>query len=117
MKPRKRLGNEKVKKVKPITFIKGWRHWIPDKVGRDKKLNPTSKLLFAYIQSLTRQKEFCWASNARLAETINVSVKAITRSIRQLRECGYVYTKIKYINRRGKIECQRKILITRKGRM
>lgn len=63
--------------------------WIPKNIWLNKELSVTDKVLLAEIDSLDNENH-CTASNEYFADFFGVSVATITRSIKKLREMGYI---------------------------
>ena len=63
--------------------------WIPKNIWLNKELSVTDKVLLAEINSLDNE-DHCTASNEYFADFFGVGVATITRSIKKLREMGYI---------------------------
>lgn len=63
--------------------------WIPKNIWLNKNLSVTDKVLLAEINSLDNE-DHCTASNEYFADFFGVGVATITRSIKKLREMGYI---------------------------
>lgn len=63
---------------------------IPADVRYNDQLSQTAKLLYAEVSSLAQVDGFCWATDGYLAEKLGCSVATVTRSLRKLRELGYI---------------------------
>jgi hypothetical protein len=69
---------------------------IPATIRYNKKLKPNTKLLYGEITALCSVKGFCWAKNSYFAELYKVDKQTISRWIGQLKDFGYIRTKIIY---------------------
>ncbi|MDR2342836.1 MAG: helix-turn-helix domain-containing protein [Campylobacteraceae bacterium] len=63
---------------------------IAAKVGFDKRLCPSARLLFGVITSLSNKEGYCWATNQYFASLYDVSIRTITRWITKLSDFGYI---------------------------
>lgn len=63
--------------------------WIPKEIWLNKELSALDKVLLAEISSLDNEQH-CFASNEYFAEFCGVGVATITRSIKKLKELGYI---------------------------
>ena len=79
---------------------------LPYQVRLNHQLSPFARLLYSEIDTLSRQKGYCWASNAFFAELYQVKEKAVTRWLKALREAGYIRVEVQQGN-------QRKIFLTK----
>lgn len=67
---------------------------------KDKNLTPFDKLVFALIDSLTKQNARCWASNKELANSLAATEKSVQNSINKLTNNNYIFKSIKYQGKR-----------------
>ena len=79
-----------------MNFEKDFYIRLHNSVLNDKKLSPTDKLVFALIDSLTKQNTKCWASNKELANILAVTEKSIQTAINKLTNNNYIFKSIKY---------------------
>ena len=63
--------------------------WIPKEIWLNKNLSALDKVLLAEISSLDNE-EHCFASNEYFSEFCGVSVATITRSIKKLKDLGFI---------------------------
>lgn len=63
--------------------------WIPKEIWLNKDLSALDRVLLAEIDSLNNENH-CWASNEYFAEFCGVSIPTITRSIKKLKDLGYI---------------------------
>lgn len=63
---------------------------IPIEVGLNKKLDKTCCLLFSLINMLDNYQKHCFASNAYLANLLDVAINTVSGSISTLIEQGYI---------------------------
>ena len=64
---------------------------IPIRVLMDKSISPNAKLLYGVIIVLSYIKNYCFADNTYLAETLNTTRRTITRLIKELKDNDYIY--------------------------
>ena len=64
---------------------------IPASVRYDRRLTPNAKLLYGVIIVLSYIKNYCFADNTYLAETLNTTRRTITRLIKELKDNDYIY--------------------------
>lgn len=63
---------------------------IPESIYRDERLSPRAVLLYGLVQAFSKGRGFCWASNAALAERLNVSKSCLSHLVSKLSSCGLV---------------------------
>jgi DNA-binding MarR family transcriptional regulator len=63
---------------------------IPDSISKDRRLKYFDMVLFGKIYSLSRQQGYCWATNSYLSKEFGASDSYVSKSIKRLRECGYI---------------------------
>lgn len=66
---------------------------IPAPVLYHKKLKPNAKLLYGVIVALTKKEGYCYASNAFLADTFNLTPSSVSKLIKQLSDLGFIAIK------------------------
>lgn len=59
------------------------------------KIHPYSKLIYAYLASLTGSKEFCWPSIETISRDLGISMRTVTKCLREL-ENNNLIKKSKY---------------------
>ena len=64
---------------------------IPVSVLMDKSICANAKLLYGVIIVLSYIRNYCFADNTYLAETLNTTRRTITRLIRELKDNDYIY--------------------------
>lgn len=64
---------------------------IPVSVLMDKSICANAKLLYGVIIVLSYIKNYCFADNTYLAETLNTTRRTITRLIKELKDNEYIY--------------------------
>lgn len=64
---------------------------IPISVLMDKSISPSAKLLYGVILVLSYVRDYCFADNTYLAETLNTINRTITRLINELKDSNYIY--------------------------
>lgn len=57
----------------------------------DKSISPNAKLLYGVILVLLYVRDYCFADNTYLAETLNTTNRTITRLIKELKDSNYIY--------------------------
>lgn len=63
---------------------------IPASVRYDDGICANAKLLYGEITALCSEKGFCWAGNEYFARLYGVTIRTITRWIRELKEGGHI---------------------------
>ena len=63
---------------------------IPARVRDDHTLRPNAKLLYGELSALAQAEGYCWAWNARLAETLGISKRTVEGLLKQLRDLGHI---------------------------
>lgn len=64
--------------------------WIDKEIWLDKRLNALDKIILAEIDSLDIEDKGCWASNEYLAEFCQCNSITISRTIKKLKELGFI---------------------------
>ena len=82
---------------------------IPAEVRYDKQLKPNEKLLYGEITSLATKTGECWASNNYFADLYEVEPETISRWIKDLKDRGYITTRIDY--KEGTKEIEKRAII------
>ena len=86
---------------------------IPAEVKYDKQLKPNEKLLYGEITSLATKTGECWASNNYFADLYEVEPETISRWIKDLKDRGYITTRIDY--KEGTKEIEKRAIIIEGG--
>ena len=86
---------------------------IPAEVRYDKQLKPNEKLLYGEITSLATKTGECWASNNYFADLYEVEPETISRWIKDLKDRGYISTRIDY--KEGTKEIEKRAIIIEGG--
>lgn len=63
---------------------------LPANIRYHTELTQTAKLLYAEVSALAQADGYCWATDTYLAETLGCSVATVTRSLRKLRDLGFI---------------------------
>jgi hypothetical protein len=63
---------------------------IPVEIACNYDLTQTEKILFGYIQNLSKKSGGCWASNRYLGKIVGVGEQSITNSLRSLQNYMYI---------------------------
>ena len=87
-----------------ITPGQDYYYSIPACIMLDGELPATAKLLYGLLDSWSRQKGYCWASNATLGQYLNSTRITISRLVTLLADKGYI--KVEITNR-----TQRKLFV------
>lgn len=79
------------------------RHFIavPRIILNDQTCSQTDKLVYGVINSLSNNKEYCYASNSYFAKTLDVKEKTISNSINNLKRRKYI--DVKFVNKKRRI--------------
>lgn len=64
---------------------------IPVSILMDKSICANAKLLYGVIIVLSYIRNYCFADNTYLAETLNTTRRTITRLIKELKDNDYIY--------------------------
>ncbi len=67
----------------------------------DQTCSQTDKLVYGVINSLSNNKEYCYASNSYFANTLSIKEKTISNSINNLKRKNYI--SVKFINGQRRI--------------
>ena len=106
-KSKKKKGREKEieaekKKDKPMTYS-----IIPNEVLHDNELKPITRLLYADICSLSNLEGYCFAMNRYFAKLYDKTPVTISRSIKELKERGYIEIRYTYKEKSAEIETRK----------
>lgn len=74
---------------------------VPRIILNDQTCSQTDKLVYGVINSLSNNKEYCYASNSYFANTLSVKEKTISNSINNLKRKKYI--DVKFVNRQRRI--------------
>jgi hypothetical protein len=64
--------------------------WIPFEILYNPGLNSTDKLLYGFIQNLSRTKKGCWASNKWLGGLMGIGPQAVSNAIAKMKKQGII---------------------------
>lgn len=73
-----------------------WYTVVTADVRRDKRLTANAKFLYGDIAALTRQKGYCYASNAYFAKLNDCSEQSVINWLNQLVKYGYIVRRLVY---------------------
>ncbi len=82
----------------------GYYSIIPASVRYDERLKANEKLLYSEISVLCNKSGYCYATNEYFAILYNVHKNTISTWINNLKNCGYIGTKIYYKENSKEIE-------------
>lgn len=74
---------------------------VPRIILNDQTCSQTDKLVYGMINSLSSNKEYCYASNSYFANMLSVKEKTISNSINNLKRKKYI--DVKFINSQRRI--------------
>lgn len=74
---------------------------MPRIILNDQTCSQTDKLVYGMINSLSNNKEYCYASNSYFANMLSVKEKTISNSINNLKREKYI--DVKFVNRQRRI--------------
>ncbi len=74
---------------------------VPRIILNDQTCSQTDKLVYGVINSLSNNKEYCYASNSYFANTLSVNEKTISNSINYLKLKKYI--DVKFVNGQRRI--------------
>ena len=80
--------------VNDMTQDNNYQYPIPATVMADKKLSPTSKLVYGIIAALSQKEGHCWASSKFIAKQCGYSRVSVSRRISELADAGYIKVEI-----------------------
>lgn len=72
----------------------GYYAIIPADVRYDEQLTANAKLLYGELTALADSRGYCWATNQYFADLYGLSIKTISRLIRELETRGYIRTEM-----------------------
>lgn len=81
---------------------------VPRIILNDQTCSQTDKLVYGVINSLSNNKEYCYASNSYFAYILSVKEKTISNSINNLKRKKYV--EVKFVNRQRRIYLNNEIV-------
>lgn len=81
---------------------------VPRIILNDQTCSQTDKLVYGVINSLSNNKEYCYASNSYFANMLSVKEKTISNSINNLKRKKYI--NVKFVNRQRRIYLNEKIV-------
>lgn len=74
---------------------------VPRIILNDQTCSQTDKLVYGMINSLSNNKEYCYASNSYFANQLGVKERTISNSINNLKRKKYI--DVKFINSQRRI--------------
>lgn len=74
--------------------IPGYWCVAPKPLLRDKRVKSSALRLYLEISALCEETGYCWATNAYLAQIMEVGESTISRLVTQLERCGYIRTEM-----------------------
>lgn len=74
---------------------------VPRIILNDQTCSQTDKLVYGVINSLSNNKDYCYASNSYFANTLSVKEKTISNSINYLKRKKYI--NVKFVNGQRRI--------------
>ena len=77
---------------------------IPATVRYDERLKLLSRMLYGEITALCNERGYCWANNKYFASLYKVSIQTESGCIKQLIDCGYITSEIKYKENSKEVE-------------
>ena len=84
-----------------------WYIVVTADVRRDKRLTANAKFLYGDIATLSRQKGYCYASNAYFASLNDCSEQSVINWLNQLVKCGYIIRELVYDNAKKNVKERR----------
>ena len=81
---------------------------VPRIILNDQTCSQTDKLVYGVINSLSNNKEYCYASNSYFANILGVKEKTISNSINNLKRNKYI--EVKFVNRQRRIYLNNEIV-------
>lgn len=63
---------------------------VPRIILNDQTCSSTDKLIYGMINSLSNNKEYCYASNGYFAKELNLTAKTVSKSLSKLKELNYI---------------------------
>ena len=88
---------------------------VPRIILNDQTCSQTDKLVYGVINSLSNNKEYCYASNSYFANTLSVKEKTISNSINNLKRKKYI--EVKFVNRQRRIYLNNEIVSKENSRI
>lgn len=80
---------------------------IPARVRDDHTLRPNAKLLYGELSALAQAEGYCWAWNARLAETLGISKRTVEGLLKQLRDRGHIRMEVERDPENQEVLCRK----------
>ena len=90
-----------------MPFIRSYTA-TPRIILNDSNCSSTDKLILGIINSLSYNKEYCYASNHYFSKVLGVCTKTISNSIQNLASRNYIY--IKYVDNQRQIYINEEIV-------
>lgn len=88
---------------------------VPRIILNDQTCSQTDKLVYGMINSLSNNKEYCYASNSYFANQLSVKEKTISNSINNLKRKKYI--DVKFINSQRRIYLNETIVSKEKSKV
>lgn len=88
---------------------------VPRIILNDQTCSQTDKLVYGVINSLSNNKEYCYASNSYFANTLSVKEKTISNSINYLKRKKYI--DVKFVNGQRRIYLNEDIVSIENSKM
>ncbi len=88
---------------------------VPRIILNDQTCSQTDKLVYGVINSLSNNKEYCYASNSYFANTLSVKEKTISNSINYLKRKKYI--DVKFVNGQRRIYLNEDIVSKENSKM
>ena len=88
---------------------------VPRIILNDQTCSQTDKLVYGVINSLSNNKEYCYASNSFFAYTLSVKEKTISNSINYLKRKKYI--DVKFVNGQRRIYLNEDIVSKENSKM
>ena len=63
---------------------------VPRIILNDQTCSSTDKLIYGMINSLSNNKEYCYASNGYFAKELGLTTKTVSKSLSKLKELNYI---------------------------
>ena len=87
---------KKKEKSKKLPSMATWEKWesmnfvVPAEILLNNSLTKSDIRVYIIVSNLTHKKGFCWAANDYIAKLLDISVRQVEYSIRNLRVFKYI---------------------------